>query len=71
MGVSKNSGTPKSSISIGYYKPSILGYPYLWILETMEYDNEIVLSTRKRHVFRMSICIYIYIYNLVLNKRIS
>ena len=31
MGVSKNSGTPKSSILIGFhYKPSILGYPYFW-----------------------------------------
>ncbi len=28
MGVSKNNGTPKSSILIG--KPSILGYPYFW-----------------------------------------
>ena len=30
MGVSKNRGTPKSSILIGvfHYKPSILGYPY-------------------------------------------
>ena len=30
MGVSKNKGTPKSSILIGFwlYKPSILGYPY-------------------------------------------
>ena len=33
MGVSKNNGTPKSSILIGFsiinhYKPSILGYPY-------------------------------------------
>ena len=32
MGVSKNNGTPKSSILIGvfHYKPSILGYPYFW-----------------------------------------
>jgi len=32
LGVSKNSGTPKSSILIGFsiYKPSILGYPYFW-----------------------------------------
>ena len=35
MGVSKNNGTPKSSILIGFsmvfhYKPSILGYPYFW-----------------------------------------
>ena len=32
MGVSKNRGTPKSSILIGvfHYKPSILGYPYFW-----------------------------------------
>ena len=32
MDVSKNSGTPKSSILIGFshYKPSILGYPYFW-----------------------------------------
>ena len=32
MGVSKNSGTPRSSILIGFfhYKPSILGYPYFW-----------------------------------------
>ena len=32
MGVSKNSGTTKSSILIGFfhYKPSILGYPYFW-----------------------------------------
>ena len=32
MDVSENSGTPKSSISIGvfHYKPYILGYPYLW-----------------------------------------
>ena len=29
MGVSENSGTPKSSILIGY-KPSNLGYPYFW-----------------------------------------
>ena len=30
MGVSENSGTPKSSILIGFFhdKPSILGYPY-------------------------------------------
>ena len=30
MGVSKNTGTPKSSILIGvfHHKPSILGYPY-------------------------------------------
>ena len=30
--VSENSGTPKSSILIGFfhYKPSILGYPYFW-----------------------------------------
>ena len=35
IGVSKNRGTPKSSILIGFswvfhYKPSILGYPYFW-----------------------------------------
>ena len=32
MGVSKNNGTPKSSILMGFvhYKPSILGYPYFW-----------------------------------------
>ena len=35
MGVSENSGTPKSSILIGfsiikYYKSFILGYPYFW-----------------------------------------
>ena len=35
MVVSENSGTPKSSILIGFsiiniYKPSILGYPYFW-----------------------------------------
>ena len=32
MGVSENSGTPKSSILIGVfqYKPPILGYPYFW-----------------------------------------
>ena len=34
MGVSKNNGTPKSSILIGFsiiiYKPSMLGYPYFW-----------------------------------------
>ena len=32
MGVSKNRGTPKSSILIGFflYKPSILGYLYFW-----------------------------------------
>ena len=32
VGVSENSGTPKSSILIGFfhYKPSILGYPYFW-----------------------------------------
>ena len=32
MGVSENSGTPKSSIFIRifHYKPSILGYPYFW-----------------------------------------
>ena len=35
MGVSKNSGTPKSSIlnhfnRVFHYKPSILGYPYFW-----------------------------------------
>ena len=32
MGVSKNRGTPKSSILIGifHYKPSILGYHYFW-----------------------------------------
>ena len=32
MGVSKNRGTPKSSILIGcsLNKPSILGYPYFW-----------------------------------------
>ena len=32
MGVSKSSGTPKSSILVGFshYKPSILGYPYFW-----------------------------------------
>ena len=37
MGVSKNSGTPKSSILRGFFhykpsksKPSILGYPYFW-----------------------------------------
>ena len=32
LGVSKNRGTPKSSILIGvfHYKPSILGYPYFW-----------------------------------------
>ena len=31
MGISKNSGTPKSSILIGFpYKPSILGYHYFW-----------------------------------------
>ena len=32
MGVSKNRGTPKSSILIGFshYKPSILVYPYCW-----------------------------------------
>ena len=32
MDVSKNRGTPKSSILIGvfHYKPSILGYPYFW-----------------------------------------
>ena len=32
MDVSTNSGTPKSSILIGFsiFKPSILGYPYFW-----------------------------------------
>ena len=32
MGVSKNRGTPKSSIfnKVFHYKPSILGYPYFW-----------------------------------------
>ena len=34
VGVSKNNGTPKSSILIGFsiinYKPSILEYPYFW-----------------------------------------
>ena len=32
MGVSKNSGTPKSSFlyRVFHYKPSILGYPYFW-----------------------------------------
>ena len=32
MGVSKNNGTPKSSITIGFshYTPSILGYSYFW-----------------------------------------
>ena len=32
VGVSENSGTPKSSILIGFskFKPSILGYPYFW-----------------------------------------
>ena len=32
MGVSENSGTPKSSIIIGFsnHKPSILGYLYFW-----------------------------------------
>ena len=31
MDVSENSGTPKSSILIGFhYKPSIVGYPYFW-----------------------------------------
>ena len=32
MGVSKNTGTPKSSILIGFsiFRPSILGYPYFW-----------------------------------------
>ena len=31
MDVSENSGTPKSSILIGFsIKPSILGYPYFW-----------------------------------------
>ena len=32
VGVSKNRGTPKSSIfnRVFHYKPSILGYPYIW-----------------------------------------
>ena len=30
MGVSKNKGTPKSSIFSVNYKPSILGYHYFW-----------------------------------------
>ena len=32
MDVSENSGTPKSSILIGFFifSPSILGYPYFW-----------------------------------------
>ena len=32
MGVSKNRGTPKSSIfnRVFHYKPSILGYHYFW-----------------------------------------
>ncbi len=32
MGISKNRGTPKSSIfnRVFHYKPSILGYPYFW-----------------------------------------
>ena len=32
MGVSKNNGTPKSSIfnRVFHHKPSILGYPYFW-----------------------------------------
>ena len=32
MDVSKNNGTPKSSIFnwVFHYKPSILGYPYFW-----------------------------------------
>ena len=46
MGDSKKSGTPKSSILIGFsiinYKPSILGYPYFWkhpyILGLTSYD---------------------------------
>ena len=43
MGVSKNCGTPKSSILIGFfrYKPSILGYPYFWkhLYVVLSYDE--------------------------------
>ncbi len=48
MGVSKDSGTPKSSILIGVsiinYKPSILGYPHFW-----------------KHPYIYIYCIYIYV----------
>ncbi len=47
MGVSKNSGTPKSSILIGFSiaKPSILGYPYHpYLLVPITYPKLIQIS---------------------------
>ena len=45
MDVSENSGTPKSSILIGFsIQPSILGYPYFW-----KHPNEDLLSRSLRN----------------------
>jgi len=51
MDVSENSGTPKSSILIGFSikKPSILGYPYFWkhpciVIHLILFPDFIVLS---------------------------
>ena len=51
MGVSKNTGTPKSSILIGflYYKPSILGVFRLF-LETPKSPMPTTLPQNKKHI---------------------
>ena len=46
MDVSENSDTPRSSILIGFfhYKPSILGYHYLW---KHPYESTMILGNWK------------------------
>ena len=50
MGVSKNNGTPKSSILMGFshHKPSILGYPYFWKHPYSE-DWILLILEHRRH----------------------
>ena len=57
MGVSKNSGTPKSSILIGvfHHKPSILGYPYFWKHPYFELINNHTKTTSNSLIQLMSI----------------
>ena len=56
MDVSKNRGTPKSSMfnRVFHYKPSILGYPYLWKhLKSLEKKNHEHQIREKKHAYHV------------------
>ena len=62
MGVSENSGTPKSSILIGFsiinYTSSILGYPYF---RNPPYDIVIYSKSRIKKVMVRDSHLHVYI----------